>query len=363
MAKVLFITDTLGAGGAERQLALLARHLPPEWRKSIWSMGDGAYATVLRNWHVPVEIHQRSRHNDVRPLFSLWSTIVGWRPDLVHSWGWMTSAFAAPLCRVFHIPFVDGSLRIGWAPREHYYRARIAFRLADRVIANSFAGLKACNIPSGKGRVIYNGFDPERLPLTRCTNRSQFPFRVVMAARMTPVKDFRTFINVARFASNDGQDRKWHFSAIGDGIQKAELLEHASNLIRNGIMSFPDARLEVLPYINLAHAGVLLTNPNLGQEGCSNTIMEYMFCGLPVICSNTGGNRELVINGETGFIIPSNDENAIVEKLEFLRSNPEIAQKMGEAGRQRALSEFSVEKMVNNTIKVYEEALTNASYR
>jgi glycosyltransferase involved in cell wall biosynthesis len=137
-------------------------------------------------------------------------------------------------------------------------------------------------------------------------------------------------------------------------------MEDAADLIASNVLSFPHEEMEVLPYVRQANVGVLLTAPAVHQEGCSNSILEYMACGLPVVCSDSGGNRELVIEGVTGFIVAPQDVNALVAKLLWLRAHPQETQAMGEAGRRRLLQEFTVEKLVEKTLAVYAELLPTA---
>jgi len=357
MVKVLYLADGLANGGAERQLALLIKYLPAVWEPRVWSLGGGPFAQVLKNLGVQVDVHQRTWRYDMVPILDLWRTVLRWRPAIVHSWGWVCSAAVGPLCRLLRIPWIDGSIRIGWVPREHVLRARFALALSDRVIANSQAGLDAWRIPASKGRVVYNGFEPDRLPLTKRRKPAGGPFTVVMVGRMSPAKDFDSFIRAARLVTERDNASAWRFLAIGTGPQRAALMESVADLVAKGLLAFPDAGLEVLQYVRNADVGVLMTHPAYLQEGCSNAILEYMACGLPVVCSDSGGNRELVINGKTGFVIPPLDAEALAERLRYLRSRPDVATEMGEAGRERVFQEFTVQAMVQKTIAVYEELL------
>ncbi len=355
MAKVLYLEDTLGNGGAERQLALLLKYLPPEWDRRVWSLGGGPYAEVIRSSGVPVEVHERRWRYDLVPVMDLWQTLIRHRPTIVHSWGWVSSAAAAPLCRLLRIPWIDGSIRVGSVSREHALRARCALALADRVIANSRAGLEAWGVPDSKGRVVYNGIDPERRVSASGSCPAGGPFTVVMAARMSPAKDFATFLQAARLLTAQASGQAWHFLALGAGSSRATLIEGASDLIEKGVVSFVDAGLEVFPYLRTAQAGVLMTNPDRLAEGCSNTILEYMACGLPVVCGDSGGNREVVIEGKTGFVVPALDASTLADRLVWLREHSREAAEMGRAGARRLGEEFTVENLVRKTISVYEE--------
>jgi glycosyltransferase involved in cell wall biosynthesis len=357
MTDVLYLADTLSNGGAERQLALLLKYLPPGWKPRVWSLGDGPFAGLIRGSGIEVVVHERRWRYDVAPILGLWRSLGGRRPSVVHSWGWVSSAAAAPFCKLLRIPWIDGSIRVGWVAREHVMRARCALALADRVIANSEAGLKAWRVPSSKGRVVYNGVDPDRRASVTASHPTSGPYTAVMAARMSPVKDFASFIEAARLVTARSGGRPWSFFALGNGPSRAALMAGASDLIEKGVVSFIDAGLDVFPYLARSNAGVLMTNPALGVEGCSNTILEYMSWGLPVICSDGGGNREVVKDGKTGFIVPALDAEALADRLLWLREHPEEAADMGRAGARRLDEEFTVERLVRKTVSVYEELL------
>jgi glycosyltransferase involved in cell wall biosynthesis len=131
----------------------------------------------------------------------------------------------------------------------------------------------------------------------------------------------------------------------------------AQDLVDSGIVQFPEPRLEVIDLLAQSDVGVLMTNPLIWAEGISNSIMEYMACGLPVVCADSGGNREIVLDGQTGFIIPPRDARALADRLIFLYEHPEQAAQMGAAGKHRILTCFSVEKMIEQTLAIYREVL------
>ena len=98
-------------------------------------------------------------------------------------------------------------------------------------------------------------------------------------------------------------------------------------------------------------------------EGISNTILEAMASGLPVIATDVGGNRELVVDGETGFLVPSGDAGAIAGRLTWYRENPDALARHGRAGRERVLREFSLDVMVENYRRLYQEGTGAAGLR
>jgi glycosyltransferase involved in cell wall biosynthesis len=363
MRTVLFLTDGLANGGAERQLALLVKYLPPSWRPAVFSFGDGPFADIMRSANIDLHIQPRHSRKDFRPAFTLWRVITRLQPDIVHSWGWMSTAAAGPLCRLARIPLVDGTIRVGRVIDYRGLANRLSMRMANYIVANSQAGLRAYQIGAPKGRVIYNGFDPDRFPLCHPDpGKASIPFTAVMAGRMVAVKDYRSFIASARQLACCDAPYAWRFVALGEGPDRASLMQAAADLVANGILEFPQPGMEVLPTVRQAHVGVLMTNPDAGAEGCSNAIMEYMACGLPVICSAGGGNHELVIDGHTGIIIPPRDPAALATQLAWLRDHPQAAQRLGAAGRDRIDQEFTMQRMVERTLTVYEEALSASSW-
>lgn len=352
--RLLLLADSLGNGGAERQFELLVRSLPPPWQPRVWALEGGAFAGRLRAAGAPLRIAPRRARLDPRPALDLWWLLARWRPEVVHSWGWMASLAALPACRALRIPLIDGSIRAGYItpgrrPGNHWM-----LRHVDAVIANSRAGLAAWSIPPERGRVVYNGFDAGRLPLCAGEPPEDGPFTAVMTARMAPGKDFAAFIEAARLLAEADGPHAWRFIAAGDGPNRPAVLAQAAPLVAAGVVELPAPSLEVLPLVRQAHVGVLLADPAIHKEGCSNTIMEYMACGLPVITTDSGGNRELAPEGETAWYIPPADGAALAAALRRLRATPEEARRLGAAGRARLLAGFSAERMARDMAVVYE---------
>lgn len=354
--KLLILADSLNSGGAERQLALLACSMPLNWRVQVWSMGSGVFASKLRAAGIDVHLEERRYRVDMSPFFKLQSFISDFKPDIVHAWGWMSTLASFPVCRIGGIPLVSGLIRMGRAPL-HQKKGRLIMRIAsfaDRAIANSRAGLVSWRIPINKGRVVPNGFDFQRLSLAHELKSGKSSFTVVMSANMTKLKDHCSLIKAARILSEEYGKSAFYFIALGNGPLMGEVTASASDLLSDGVIEFPGNVSDVIPYLMNADVGVLLST--LG-EGCSNSIMEYMACGLPVVCTDAGGNRELVVNGKTGFLIPEFNCEALTDKLRILYTYRDQGRLMGEKGRRKLENEYSVEIMVLKTLDVYAEIL------
>jgi glycosyltransferase involved in cell wall biosynthesis len=351
--KVLITDDGLDIGGKEHQLSLLAKYLPNEWERKVWAMNGGPNHENLLAHNISSSVRSRKWRFDISPAFDLWKLILDWRPEIIHAWGWMGCIAAAPLCRILGIPIINGVIRgsnrpLRWTQSLGQW---LSLKMADGIIANSRAGLEVWGITNKNGIVVYNGFDPERLKLLKQSNKNG-KFTVVMVGRMFEEKDFSRYIDAARLVSKEGGS--WRFLAIGFGPERSKLVASAKDLIEMKILEFPEAGMEVIPLIDSADVGVLMTTP-LIYEGCSNAIMEYMGLRLPVICTLGGGNQEIVIDGQTGFLIPPGKSEALADRLRFLYENRDLARKMGDAGHKRFLQLFSAERMVEETVEYYNQ--------
>jgi glycosyltransferase involved in cell wall biosynthesis len=241
---------------------------------------------------------------------------------------------------------------MGCAPTAKRRRLLLAARLGRLAIGNSMAGLAAWRIPSRKARLVPNGFDPRRLQgLSRRSGRGR-PFTVVMAGSMSGHKDFATLI---RAAEELGRARPGGFRLVlpGDGPDRGMLAGMAAGLHGTVAIEMPGRLDEILPLLAEADAGVLLSPEG---EGMSNAIMEYMASGLPVVCTGTGGNSELVREGVDGFLVPPGDHSAVAASISTLASDPLLSESMGMSGRSRIMTSFSAEEMVSRTLAVYAEA-------
>jgi glycosyltransferase involved in cell wall biosynthesis len=274
--RVLIVTDSLNNGGMERQLALLAKSLPDTWAVHVVALSDGVFAGVLREAGIDLTVLPRAFRLDVRPAFPLGKLIRSWRPTVVHTYGWISTAAALPACRFAGIPLVDASIQDGAVPVRRGHAMRMTTSLADVVIANSQAGLDAFGIDEKRGRVVRNGFDPDRWELCTCEDRqTAASTTVAMAARMHRHKDYKTLLDAARELDRT-EAGAWRFLAIGSGEDRGDLLSDYADLVKTSAVAFPEAGHEVLKLVACSDIGVLLTNAAFHAEGIPNSIMEYM---------------------------------------------------------------------------------------
>src|SRR5262249_29647962 len=135
-----------------------------------------------------------------------------------------------------------------------------------------------------------------------------------------------------------------------DPAYKASLTRMAVRLGLGRRVIFTGFRLDVPAILSEATVSVL---PCHTGEGLSNSILESMAAGLPVVATTVGGNPELVDDGRTGFVVPPCDAGALANSISALLSDTAMARRYGAAGKERVLTEFSLKQMVRATEHFY----------
>ena len=138
---------------------------------------------------------------------------------------------------------------------------------------------------------------------------------------------------------------------IGDGPQRGELLRHRDAVSTAERVRFAGARTDVAEL--LPHADLFWIGSE--YEGQSNSVIEAMQAGLPVIASDIPGNRDLVIPEQTGRLIKLGDTADYARQSNLLLQDPDLAKRLGAAAAERIRSDFTVEKMVDTHAALYEE--------
>lgn len=255
-----------------------------------------------------------------------------------------------------------------WRGKRQVLINRFLNRYVNYILANSNAVKEAVllneKVSHRQVRVIHNGVDLESYYPSqelREATRDSLGIRseeivIGMVANMRhEVKGHEVLIKAISFLRNGKYPLKILF--IGDGPLREKYERYAVRLkVRDRIL-FLGSRRDINALIN---ASDLVCVPSL-SEGFSNTILEAMAAGKPIVASNVGGNPEIVADGETGFLVRPRHAEALAQGvLEFLE-NQELFLRMGEAGRTRIESHFSIEKMVSEYEVFYQKILEKVS--
>jgi glycosyltransferase involved in cell wall biosynthesis len=171
---------------------------------------------------------------------------------------------------------------------------------------------------------------------------------VLTLARLDPQKGLPYLLEAAK--SLPGAT----FAIAGDGRDRAALEEQARSLGLGGRVRFLGYRDDIP---DLLAACDLFVLPSL-FEGLPISVLEAMAAGKPVVATRIGGTDEAVENGVTGFLVPPRDPAALADAVKRMLADPAAGRRMGEAGRARALAEFSAQAMVSKTTRLYEELVS-----
>lgn len=362
--KILFIIDTLGSGGKERRLTELLKAL--KVRQNI----EFELVVMSRNIHyrevldlgINIRYIIRETKKDISVFNKFYKLCRNYRPDIVHCWDSMTAVYLVPTCKLLHIKLVNGMV-IDSPVRQNVFnkywlRARLTFPFSDIIVGNSRAGLLAYKAPESRGYIVYNGFSSERTEklINKEFIKKQLnintDYMVGMVATFWENKDYPTYYEAAQSLLAKRKDIT--FLAIGNNTDSFESL----NLIDKQYMEnfrFLGKRSDIESYINSMDICILSTF----TEGISNSIMEYMALGKPVVATRGGGTSEIVINEETGFLVDPSNPGELAGKIEILLNDRKLREKMGSAGRGRVKDIFSIEQMVTKYINLYNMLLSD----
>ena len=202
-------------------------------------------------------------------------------------------------------------------------------------------------------RVIYNGIDPGPRPSSaqRAYARETLglphdAFVVGTAGRLDPVKNLGVMLQMQQTLAD--RVKRAFAVIIGDGPERAALAATAAELGVADSVIFAGYRADVRA---LMPAFDVYLNCST-YEGVSLTILEAMAAGLPVVAAPVGGNPEVVVNHETGYLIPSRPR-ALAESLAHLAFDARLRRAMGDAGRWRVIRHFSIARMVDEYAAIY----------
>ena len=242
----------------------------------------------------------------------------------------------------------------------------LAYRLARAVVANSEAvkeQLLGDGVPARKVAVVYNGLDPARARPPAGFSRAAalaglgLPadegrrFVTLVANLRHAVKDHPTFLRAARRVRAEVPEAA--FVLAGEGELETPLRALASELGIADAVFFTGRCTRVGALLAASDVCVLSST----AEGFSNSILEYMAAGRPVVATDVGGAREAVVEGETGHLVPAGADELMASRIGELLRDPVRAREMGERGRARVAQQFSCAAQLARTEALYERLL------
>jgi sugar transferase (PEP-CTERM/EpsH1 system associated) len=377
---VVHLVYRFDTGGLENGVVNLINHMPAAgYRHAVVALTEvvpGFAQRIQRDDVDFVSLHKPPGHG-VTLYPRLLRLLRERRPTIVH-----TRNLAALECQVpaalagvpvrIHgehgrdVDDLDGTrLRYQWVRRA--YRPFVHQYVA---LSRDLAGYlqHQVGVPPGRISQVYNGVDTERFrpaagvrPLIPgCPFTDPSLFIVGTVGRMQTVKAqtllARAFIRALELqpALRD----RLRLVMVGEGPLRAEAQALLDAAGAGALAWLPGERADVPDVMRGLDCFVL---PSLA-EGISNTILECMACGVPVLATAVGGNAELVVPGETGAIVPAGDAEAMATGLVQMAAGPDRARSLGRAGRARVERQFSLPAMVGAYQALYDRLLAGRNF-
>jgi L-malate glycosyltransferase len=368
---ILQFIGSFHQGGSERQAVQLTKILRENTEHNIFVAtlnNEGVLKPEIENLDLPeipeFKLTSFYNANFLKQLKKCVRFLRENKIEIVHTHDFYTNVFGITAARLAGVKLKIASKRETGGMRSRGQRIieNGIFKTADKIAANSEAVknyLISQAINEKKINVIYNGLDLERLK-PETTDREKIlaelnlpkdekiKFITLVANLRHKVKNQPMFLRAAKKIINEISDA--HFVLAGEGELKNDLEILAKELKIENNTHFI-GRCTKIPELFFVSYACALTSFN---EGFSNSILEYMAAGKPVVATNVGGASEAIIENETGFLIESDDDEALAIRLIELLSDEKKAEAFGEKGKQIVEEKFSPETQLKKTLELYE---------
>jgi glycosyltransferase involved in cell wall biosynthesis/SAM-dependent methyltransferase len=387
-SQILFVISSLGIGGTEQQLVMLASALRGRgYRVAVYSLADGPLSEDLQADGISVILapgkSSRSQASPVQKALRLTicvghllSVLIRRRPVIVHFFLPEAYLIGAPLALIARTPVRVMSRRSlnvyqrRYPPFVRWLEHRLHGTMTA-ILGNSRSVIRELCVDEGisprRVGLIYNGLDISRFPTDAArasvlaSKRSSLQISpsalvMVMVANLIAYKghiDLFEALGMLRQVLPEG----WRLLLVGrdDGI-KADLLESArlNGIVQNII--FLGVRSDVPEILVASDIGILCSL----QEGFSNAVLEGMAAGLSMIVTDVGGNPEAIADGESGLVVPPQDPPSLARAILRLAKDLDLRARLGGAARRRVSEQFALECCVANYDALYMSLLEGA---
>jgi glycosyltransferase involved in cell wall biosynthesis len=361
--KVLHAFSSQSIGGAEKSMLFLASSLNKSQKceNIIAVPGKSKLFAESVQKNLKTIAFKAANSFDLLGILKLIKIIKEHDIDIVHVHQgklYWTSLAAKLFCRNIKVVFHRRQdTRRGIISRNHY-------RFADAVIAVSKSvanGLiKYEKVLPGKVEVVYNGvnFDKfnDNIYFADIIKEYDLQDKTVVGT-VGAIVDFKGkgqiyLIEAAKFLRKDYPNLRYLIVGCGKGLKEQKA--YAKNLKVEDIVYFVGYQEQSQKFVAAMDIFCLLS---WDSEGMPNVVIEAQALKKPVIVTNIGGNPESFVAGATGIIIEPSNSAQVAHAIKSLVDNPRIAKQFGSAGKQFANKNFSIEKMVENTLAVYKRIM------
>jgi glycosyltransferase involved in cell wall biosynthesis len=350
--RVVHITTGLDTGGQERLLLEFARQADRRWfdLSFISLTTRGRLADEIESLSWPVFALEEPPGFRPSIVWHLAGTLRRLGADIVHTHDSRPLIYGAPAARMAgarHVIHMRHFARLPSLTRRQTWLATMAARLVDCYVCVSEESARIAGqegVLSRRIRTVWNGIALERFAFAGSSPEGP----VVSVARLSPEKDVGTLVHAMAIAVKSRPEIRLEIAGAGP------CLPHLRDLTRKLGM---DVHIQFLGEVQdvsrlLARARMFVL-PSL-TEGISLTLLEAMSKGLPVVATRVGGNPEVVMDNETGMLVPPGDASSLAGAILDLYGNPVKSRLLGVAGRRRVEEHFTARRMVEAYETMYE---------
>lgn len=371
---IVHVIHHLGVGGLENGLVNLINHIPPErYRHAIVCLkGYTDFHKRIAREDVEIVALDKREGHDPALYLNLFRTLRRLQPDVVHTRNLaaleaqMVAALAGVRARV-HGEHGRDMVDLHGTNRKHNLLRKTIRPFVGHYIAVSqdLEGWLVDTVGARPSRVshIYNGVDSVRFRPRNDSRAGIGPpgffsddaFVIGSVGRMVGVKDYASLVRafLIMLKREPANRARLRLLIVGEGDARQECLDMLHAAGAEALAWLPGERADIPELMRSMDLFVL---PSLG-EGISNTILEAMSSGLPVVATAVGGNVELVQPGSTGQLVPPAEPAVLADTLfEYFR-NPALLSSHGQAARQQIETGFSMAAMTRGYLEVYDNIL------
>lgn len=372
MKNVLQLIGSFHQGGSERQAVQLTKLLHEDGTFNVFAATlnkEGVLLDEIEKLGLPdipeFKLTSFYNANFVKQLLKFSNYLRKNKIDIIHTHDFYTNVFGMLAAQMANVPLAIASKRETGGMRSKMQNRveKFAFRQANYIVVNSEA---VKNYLIGEGvderrlKVIYNGLDLTRLTPQTTDKKTicdelGLPFDekirfVTMVANLRhKVKNQPMFLRVVQKVIKNFPNT--HFVLAGEGELKNDLENFANELQIAENTHFIGRCTQVPELLSISFACVLTSF----NEGFSNSILEYMAAEKPVVATNVGGAGEAIIENETGFLVESDNDEAMAKRLIELLNDEEKAQNFGAKGRKIVGEKFSLNSQSEKTLEIYKK--------
>jgi glycosyltransferase involved in cell wall biosynthesis len=360
--KVLQLIPTLDRSGAEKQMVLLARGLPRDrFHVEVATLTrQGPLQAELGAAGIPVNGIGKRFKFDPFALSRLVRFLRRSRFDIVQTWIFAANTYGRVAARLAGVPIViTTEMAVDlWKGRVENWVDRRLATWCDRLVGNSHAVVdyyRDLGVPEDRLAMIYSGIaDEVPPPVDPAAVRAEFGFAadaplVFFAGRLAEQKRVDDLLKALDLLQHVQHDLRTLIAGAGPLRMSLEQTAHAYEL--DGKVRFLGHREDV-PRLMVAADLVVLPS---AYEGLPNLVLEAMRFGKPVVATAAPGTTEVVVDGQTGALVPVGNVQLLARAIRDVVRDHELARRLGEAGRARVDEAFRAETMVEQFAALYEQ--------